>query len=197
VNIKAITQVLAAVLVFLFALGGGVYLFVASLLKLAAGQSELAQTVIAASGTILAAVISFVAGKLWEQRVKIRDEIRAKKIPIYEEHISTFFKIFFTEKITGQPPDNTKTLASFAAFSERAVIWGSVDVIRAWIRYKRLDQASTPPQTQLDVLEDLFLAMRKDVGSETKRLKKGELFGLVLKDDPASSPTTTDGRRLP
>ena len=184
---------MTAVLAFLFALGGGVYLFVASLLKLAAGQSELAKTVIAASGTVLAAVISLVAGKLWEQRVKIRDEIRAKKIPIYEEHISTFFEILLTEKITGKPLDHNKAAASFAAFSERAIVWGSVDVIRAWIRFKRMDP-SMPPQTRLDGLEDLFLAIRKDVGSEVSRLKKGELFGLFLNEEPESSPATSAKR---
>ena len=196
-NIKTLIQSLAAVLVFLFALGGGGCLFVAALLKLAAGRSELAKTVIAASGTVLAAVITLVAGKLWEQRVKIRDEIRAKKIPIYERHIASFFKILFSQKISGRQPDQKEMVAAFAAFSEQAIIWGSVDVIRAWVRFRTLDHAATPPQQQIEVLEDLFLSIRKDVGSETRRLQKGELFRLFVNDDRESSPTTTTGRRLP
>jgi uncharacterized membrane protein len=197
VNIKTLIQALAAVLVFLFALGGGGCLFVAALLKLAAGQSELAKTVIAASGTVLAAVITLVAGKLWEQRVKIRDEIRAKKIPIYERHVATFFKILFSQKISRKPPNQQEMVAAFAAFSEHAIIWGSVDVIRASVRYRCLDHATTTPQEQLAALEHLFLAIRRDVGSEVRRLEEGELFRLFVNDNRKTSPTTTDGRRLP
>jgi len=196
-NIKSFVQTLAVVLVFLFALGGGVYVFVTSLLKLAAGQSELAKTVVAASGTVLAAVISLVAGKLWEQHVKVRDEIRAKKIPVYEKHIASFFKILFSQKISGKQPDHSEAVAAFAAFSEQAIIWGSVDVIRAWVRFRTLDHAATSPQQQLEVLEDLFLSIRKDVGSETRRLQRGELFRLFVNDTPECAATTIAARRLP
>ena len=58
-SVKAFVQMLAAVLAFLFALGWGVYLFMAAMLeRLSAVQSELAKALIAGSATILAAVIA-------------------------------------------------------------------------------------------------------------------------------------------
>lgn len=181
-SLKLIIQLLMAVLTFVFALGTGVYLFVAAILKLAPGQSELVKTIVAVSGTILAAVISLVAGKLLEQRLRIRDEIRSRKIPIYEKHLSSFFKVFFGQQISGRAPSQEELIAAFAEFAQQAIIWGSVDVIRAWVRFRSLDQRATPPQQQLDALEDLFLSIRKDIGSETRRLGKGELFGLFVND---------------
>jgi hypothetical protein len=201
-SIRTIIQLLAAVLVFLLSLGCGVYLFVSALLdKLNAVQSDIAKTIILASipasATVLVAVITLVAGKILEQHLKIRDDIRTRKVPIYEKHVGTFFKILFEQKLFGRDPDQKQMAAAFAAFSEHAIIWGSVGVIRAWIRFKSLDHASTPPQKQLDVLEDLFVSIRKDVGSETRRLQKGELFRLFVNDDLQTSPTTKEARRLP
>ena len=178
----------------MFALGWGVYLFVAALLdKLSSVQSELAKAIIAASATVLAAVIALVAGKIWEQRLKIRDEIRAKKIPIYEKHIATFFRIFFAPKITGKQPDQKELVAAFAAFSEQMITWGSSDVIKAWNEFRSLDHAATPPKEQIDRLEGIFMAIRKDVGNDVRSLQKGDLLRLFLNDDHKSLPATKDG----
>jgi hypothetical protein len=182
VNIKAFTQVLASVLVFLFALGWGVYLFVAALLdKLSSVQSELAKALIAASATVLAAVIALVAGKIWEQRLKIRDEIRAKKIPIYEKHIATFFDILYSKQ------QKKEHEVAFKLFAEKMITWGSSDVIKAWNRFRSMDADGCIEQERVDRLEHLFRAIRKDAGNPVWNLQKGDLLGLFVNKDPKNS----------
>jgi len=180
----SIIHLLAAALVFLFAIGWGVYIFIAAILdRLNSMQSDLAKAIIAASASVLVAAISFVAGKLWEQRLKIRDEIRAKKIPIYEKHIATFFKIFFAPKLGGKQPDPKEHMAAFAAFAEQLITWGSSDVIKAWGNFRALNHAATTPHEQIDKLEGLFMAIRKDVGNDVRSLKRGDLLRLFVTDE--------------
>lgn len=183
-TIKIFIQILASVLVFLFALGWGILQFISLLLdKLASVQSDLSKALIAASTTILAAVITLVAGKIWEQRLKIRDEIRAKKIPIYEKHIATFFKVFFAPKIGGRQLDQKEIATAFAAFSEQMITWGSSDVIKAWNNFRGLDSSATE-QKRIDTLEGIFRAIRKDAGNPVWDLPKGELLRLFVNDVP-------------
>jgi len=126
--------------------------------KLSSVQSDLAKTLITASATILVAAITLVAGKLWEQRLRIRDEIRAKKIPIYEKHIHTFFEILYAEKFTGKPADPQKQVRAFAEFAELAIIWGSSDVIKSWAAFREASEVAKTPDQKLDILENLFIS---------------------------------------
>jgi hypothetical protein len=170
-------------LAFLFTFGWGLNLFIVAVVdKLNSVQSDLSKTLITASATVLAAVVVLVFGKIWEQRNKIRDEIRAKKIPIYENHIETLFKIFLSEKLTGKKPDQNEIAKSFALFSEKMIIWGSGKVIKEWGVFRTLKYDEKNLQKNIHMLEDLFLAIRKDVGSDTLMLSRGDLLRLFVNE---------------
>jgi hypothetical protein len=143
-------------------------------------QSDLTGIIITASVAILVAVITAVAGKLYEQHLKIRDELRAKKAPIYEKHIATFFKLLLAPKITGKAPNQEEAAVAFAAVAEQMIVWGSADVIKAWNNFKTAAQTSQG----IDLLEGIFTAMRKDLGHDDQNLKKGELLRLFVNDLP-------------
>ena len=184
-TIKIFIQMLVSILVFLFLLGWGVLHFISLLLdKLESVQSDVAKALIAASATILVAAITMVAGKIWEQRLKIRDEIRAKKIPIYEKHIHTFFEILYAEKFTGKPADPHKQVRAFAEFAELAIIWGSSDVIKRWAAFREAAEVAKTPDEKLDILENLFIAIRRDIGNDVRHLAKRDLIRLFVNDIP-------------
>jgi hypothetical protein len=80
-------------------LGLGVYYFIAAVIdKLNAVNSDLGKAIVTGAVTVAAAIVTLVVGKVWEQRVKIQQEVREKKIPVYEKQIETFFAVMFAQK---------------------------------------------------------------------------------------------------
>jgi hypothetical protein len=101
---------LAVILRFLLALavlGGiawGIYFIAAKVFRsLTNIESDITVAIVAASATITASVVSLVISKVMETRAAITQELRAKKIPIYEDLISTAFKFQFAEKLGEKP----------------------------------------------------------------------------------------------
>ena len=183
-----------AVLIGLFALtvaGFGLYWFVAALIdKLASVQGDLSKTLVASSATIIIAVITLVVGKVWEQKLKTREDIRAKKIPVYEKQIETFFSVFMSEKISGKKISERELMKAFTAFSEKLIVWGSSEVIQAWVNFRTIKHEGAQG---LKMMEELFLAIRKDLGNDSSQLKNHELLRLFVNDldengDPPIEP---------
>lgn len=184
---KHLAKILGVLLAFMIFLGGGIYLFTWGMLRLLdAVKDEMSKAIITGAVAVLGSAFTLVFGKLWEQRIKIRDEIRARKIPIYEGHIATFFKIFFAPKVTGKQPNQKEVMDAFAKFAEQMVTWGSSDVIKQWGKFRKIgdDMADLPPEAKLDILEDLFMSMRKDVGNDVRSLKRRDILRLFVNDIP-------------
>lgn len=162
------------------AIGFGLYWFASALIdKIAGIEGDLGKTLVTSSVTILLAVISLVVGKLWEQRLKIRDDIRARKIPVYEKQIETFFSVIMAEKIKGKKINERELAKAFTEFSEKLIVWGSSDVIQAWVKFRTTKFEGAQG---LRIMQDLFLAIRKDLGNDTSKLKDGELLRLFVND---------------
>jgi hypothetical protein len=145
-------------------------------------QSDIGKTLIAASVTVFVAVITLVLGKLLEQHLKIRDEIRAKKVPIYEGHIQVFFEILFSPLTTGKPAEPKEMASGFASVSEKLVTWGSVGVIKAWNDFRATAPDAQDPYRHLEKLEVVFRAIREDLGNDVKHLENGDLLRMFIND---------------
>lgn len=164
-------------------IGFGVYWFASALIdKIAGIEGDLGKTLVTSSVTILLAVISLIGGKLWEQKLKIREDIRAKKIPVYEKQIETFFSVFLAEKVGGEKPADGEIAKAFMHFTEKLIIWGNSDVIKAWVNFRLNKWDESSGETSLKLMEDLFLAIRKDLGNDSKNLANHELIRLFVND---------------
>jgi hypothetical protein len=160
--------------------GAGLYWFIALLIdKIASIEGDLGKTLVTTSATILLAVLSLVGGKLWEQRLKIRDDIRSRKIPVYEKQIATFFSAIMSEKIKGKKISDRELAKAFTEFSEKLIVWGSSEVIQVWVKFRTTKFEGAEG---LKTMEDLFLAIRKDLGNDNANLKNHELLRLFVND---------------
>jgi hypothetical protein len=166
-----------------FALGYGALLFLSALIdKLNSISGDLSKALVAGGIAIVTAVVTLVVGKVWEQKVKIRQEIREKKIPVYEEQIQTFFSAMFAAKFGGVQANEEELGKAFVSFSQKLVIWGGPDVIKAWCSFRSHDwQASTPMQS-FATLETFIKAIRNELGNDSSSLTNGELLKLFIND---------------
>jgi hypothetical protein len=184
-DLRSQIQSVAIGIATVFGLGFGAYLFIVAVIdKLNSVSGDLSKALIAGGIAICTAVATLVLGKIWERKLQIQQHIRERKIPVYEEQIRTFFGVLFESKF--KKPDDTndpEALAkAFVAFSEKLVIWGGPDVIKAWCEFRSNDWETSTHAQSLAKLETFIKAVRKELGNANKSLDKGELLRLFIND---------------
>jgi len=143
-----------------------------------------AASIIAAVGTISVSVISVTVGKYYERKLSIEQELREKKIPMYNGFVEFLFKVLMSDKI-GKRMSEKDMMTYFMKFTQELIVWGSDEVVNLWSNYRRYfvneEKVDTSYYTMFE-LEKLLLAIRKDTGHKNKGLNKGDLLGLFIND---------------
>lgn len=141
---------------------------------------RVAAAIVAASATVLVSVFSVLISKYLEQRAKIVQEIRDKKIPVYEELINFVFKIVKSTKKGDQLAEDEIENFMFN-FTQQVIVWGSDSVLQAFYKFKHNDDSGDGLQVALR-MEELLLAIRRDLGHDNKGLSQGKILGLFIND---------------
>lgn len=147
-------------------------------------QKEVAAAIIATVGTILVSVISVTVGKYFERKRSIEQELREKKIPMYNGFVEFLFKVLMADKI-GKQMSEKDMMMYFSKFTQELMVWGSDEVVSLWSNcrrhFVREDKVDTSFNNMFE-LEKLLLAIRKDTGHKNKGLNRGDLLGLFIND---------------
>jgi len=135
-------------------------------------------------GIITAAltIISIFVSKNVEQNTLIKNELRQKKIPVYEEYIKFLFKILESQK-AGKSLNEQELTEFMLKFIQELLVWGADDVVIAFLKFKQASNSQhDDPNAILFATEDLLLAIRRDLGHSNKDFSKGTLLGLFIVD---------------
>ncbi|MBD9402097.1 hypothetical protein [Comamonas sp. CMM02] len=140
--------------------------------------------IVAATATVIVSVVSVLVAKRLEQKSLVIREHRERKTPIYEEIVKLVFRFAFSEKIGLEALTEKEIIKKMAWITENLVIWGSDDLLLAWSKFRKSSiQTEEKPNYQvLFEVEDLLLAIRKDLGHSNKGLKRGQILGLFIND---------------
>ena len=148
-------------------------------------DSAIAVAIIAASATALVSVLSIVLGKAFEAREIVRREHRERKIPVYEDLIRFMFRVIMSSK-TGDIPSEKEMLEFMSDFTQRIMVWGSDDVLAAWVRWRRAVTdpiaLKADPTKILFLYEELISIIRRDLGHNNENLAKGDILALFVND---------------
>lgn len=162
----------------------GLYLLVTYLFVVFTSlQKEVSAAIIAAMSTIIVSVLSITFGKYYERKRIIEQELREKKIPMYEEFIEFYFNVLMSKKITGKEITQKEMVRFFNKFTQKLTVWGSDEVVSLWSNFRR-KTVENPHNTKENIFEfeKLLLAIRKDTGHKNKNIKQGDLLGLFIND---------------
>ncbi len=164
-------------------IGWGIYLFVAALVStLASMQSDIAVAIVAAGSAIIVSVFSLVMSKRFEAMAVVRQELRAKKTPIYETIVKTLLKVHFAEKIGEKPPTEQELMQFFTTVTEQLIVWGSDEV---FLEFRAFRMGSIKGARPIDIMfqyEKILAAIRKDLGHKNKGFKPGTILGMWVND---------------
>ncbi|HEY4100346.1 MAG TPA: hypothetical protein VGM20_05675 [Gemmatimonadales bacterium] len=169
------------------ALGGGLYLFVAGIIgRLSQVGSDVGKAIVGGTTAIIVAAATVVLGKAWEQRVKLQQDLRERKAPVYEKLITTLMRTMAASKYPHQKMSDREVQAAMQGFTEQTLMWGGNDVIRAWGIVRNHDWKASSSIDGMDKVEALLRAIRVELGNRAK-LQRGDLIWLFINDYDAKS----------
>lgn len=165
------------------------YLAWASFRAFAALETQVAVAILSALTAVLIAILSAFLSRLFERRAAAEEEQQTRRIPVYEEFVSGLLKGMgaTTHKDHRKPVDELAMVSLMGDFTEKALVWGSGDVLRAWLDFRAASMSlsegtSNDAVAPLQNLEKLFLALRRDLGLSNKGLAEGDLLRLFIND---------------
>lgn len=163
-------------------LGFGTYLLIAAIIdKLNSINTDVGKAIIAGTATVIISVLSLVVGKIWEQKIKDKQDIRQKKIPVYEEQVAAIFSLLFAEKCGEDKPTDQQIIKAFSGFTQKLIIWGGPTVIKAWSDF-RLGADPTNTAQFFGKWQTFLMALRQDIGNSNSNLEGGDLMRLFIND---------------
>jgi hypothetical protein len=145
---------------------------------------EILAACVTAFGTVIGAVIVTVIGKIIEKRFEIEGELREKKAILYEGFMDFFLKTVGSETLGGEKSDEKALIDYFFNMTPKMIAFGSDDIVRRWSYLKR--KWSNPEgylaENMMWDIEDLWIAMRNDIGHKNKNIKRGDILRLFVND---------------
>ncbi len=150
---------------------------------------KLGAGLVIASATIIVSLISVLVSKHLDRKAEILAHLREKKIPTYEKIIKFIFSLTFAEKIGKKQPSEKEMIKFMAEITQELVIWGSDEMLNAFFKFRMMslentDNNSGNPYVVLFMVEDLLLAIRKDLGHKNENVSRGKILGLFINDLP-------------
>lgn len=140
---------------------------------------SLAVGIIAAGSTVFVSLATVLISKRLEQNALIKNQQREKKIPIYEELLQFLFRVARASKDGKNMPTEDEITDFMFRFTQTLIIWGSDDVVLAFVKFR---DPSRQPSNILFAVEDIWSAIRKDLGHSNKGISKGMLLRLIIND---------------
>lgn len=182
INSKAMTLISVIIITIILI---GLILMVVSITKLFMSiEKELAAAIVATTGTILVSVFSVIYTKYLEKKRKIEQELRDKKLPMYELFVNYWFDLMYKKKLTGEPMTEQEMVSFFKEFTQGLLVWGSDGVISKWsdFRVKMVSNREGFNENFFFEFEELLLEIRKDTGHKNLKISRGDLLGLFIND---------------
>lgn len=177
------------------ALGAVVWVLVLSVRTLRSLEPEVAAAIVSGLVALGVALATTWLGRRLERRAAEQTAQQEKRIPVYEDFVRDLLQQMGLTKHKDDRSelDSREVVRVLASFTEKAIVWGSGDVLKAWVDFRYLGmQAEQAADGQahgyrlLASLEDLFLTMRADLGLDNQGLQRGDLLKLFINDlDPS------------
>lgn len=147
-------------------------------------RSEVAAAIIGAMATVFAGISAILISQTYERKRAAEEAHRLKKVEIYQEFINMISRMIGSsnEHLSLKEPDLPELVKYLFKFKADILLWGSPRVIKAQIEFENASGKSDTPRLFKKVNE-LYLAIREDIGLSNSGLSNLELVKLYLKED--------------
>lgn len=182
-KIKQIMILLATFLVLAFA-GYGTWKVLAFFVqKLTMINPAVAASIIGAMATVSAGIAAVIITQKQTKAREIAEAHREKKVEMYDKFLVTITRVIKNlnenEIVQSEGISDTELISSMFEFKRQIILWGSPKVIKAQLEFEAV--ASKGENVFLSV-DNLYRAIREDIGLSNSGLAQFDIFKLFLKD---------------
>jgi hypothetical protein len=158
---------------------------------------ELAGALVAGVSAVVVATLTIVVGRYFERKKELDALYRDKKTEIYDEFLKRFISLTTsTQEKTASEPESPDLVDFLRDFTRKLLLWSGPEVIEAFLLWKDhlAKTASNPDAKTIFLLEEFFLAIRRDLRHSNKGIRRGlyarafmregDLFLTMERHDP-------------
>ena len=136
-------------------------------------------------------IVAIIIQRVWERRYNKEQEIRNKKLPIYQKTINEFSYFFYNdpnlktddEKQKFQEEKINRLLKFVSDNNGKLITWASDEVLKEWSIFRKIIIMNPENgMKSMFQIEKLFYAIRKDLGHKNKNLLNGDILRLWVND---------------
>jgi hypothetical protein len=142
-------------------------------------------------GSIITGAITLIVGLgavlLSQNKIKKReldDAHRENKIEVYNRFNDKIFELFAgsNENVTGENPSEQNLIDFMMVFKKDIMFRASPKVIKTFIKFEKNSNKANKEKTVLRLVDDIYRAMRADIGLSNFGLDNLEMITIFLKD---------------
>lgn len=147
----------------------------------------------------MATVLVGVGGALYTQsqikKREIEEAHRARKVEIYKEFLDIAARMMAegNEKVSLKPPSQQELVDFLVGFKTNVVLWGSPKVINAQLNFQKV---SSEGGHVLKAVDQLYKAIREDIGLSNRGLKRHQLVKMYLSNPDEMDEMSASNKAL-
>ncbi|MDM7915278.1 MAG: hypothetical protein QUU85_08435 [Candidatus Eisenbacteria bacterium] len=148
-------------------------------------EKEVAAAIVAASATIIVAVLTVSLTSRANKARELADAHRPAKIQVYDGFLRFLFGLFkATKRLDPSAPPGNLDESQLDQFMEQKrilMLWGSPSVVQKMITLE--ESTSTGSERLMLRLDEMIREMRNDLGVSNRGLRKGAIVEVFLDSD--------------
>ncbi len=146
-----------------------------------AANPDTAVGILGAMTTVLVGLAAVIITQRQTKLREIEEAHRAKKVDMYEKYVKLIGSAIAIDNknITTKHPSQQTLINGLASYHEKLILWGSPDVVKTQLEFR---QASNEANKMLPAVDNMYKAIRKDIGLSNRGLNNLELVKMYLKD---------------
>lgn len=144
-------------------------------------NSSVAAAIIGAMATVTAGILAVIITQKQTKIREIEEAHREKKVEIYNKFLTTIIRVLkgANENIKSEPISEEELIELLVEYKREILLWGSPKVIKAQLHYETV---AGNTYLMFHAVDNLYRAIREDIGLSNKGLQPLDLFKLFLKD---------------
>lgn len=178
---KKIVSVVVATVVASALIYGLYWLALELFTLLAKLQNEVLAALSGAMATVLAGITAVIISQKQSKQRDIDESHRSKKVEIYKTFLDAVSGVMATqnENVSKKGPTDQELVDYLVEFKTELVLWGSPLVIKRQLEFEKASRNNGNIFTAVD---NLYKAIREDIGLSNKNLNSHELVKMYLSD---------------
>lgn len=149
--------------------------------KLAEINPSVSAAIIGSMATVFVGIAAVIITQRQTKARELEDAHRTRKVEIYNNFLTIVTKVIksMNDQLAAEQVSQTELANSLVDYKREILLWGAPKVIKAQLQY---EAATATGGNVFLAMDNLYRAIREDIGLNNKGLAEFDLIKLFLKD---------------